>query len=888
MKKKYLFIQGARKWNNLLKKFQKVYNRTKKHNLSTDEFSKLSAKLTRIYKRLEKMQSNVGLKLAGTSLVLMLSAVNTQAQNFTNSGFVKAYQPQGTTLPIVIGRSLDAADIDNDSDLDIIVGDYYGNVTMLINNGDDTFNIGDMLKADGSYIDVGDVATPKFADIDNDNDLDLYIGNNQGKIYIYSNDGLGNYTTNGFLQADGVDIDVTSSAAPEFSDNDNDGDLDLFVGCQDGTIKLYENDGSGNFSFIDNLQQAGTNIDVGFEAKPDFLDFDGDGDMDLFVANSSGKINFYLNNGSGIYSDNGFLQADGTDIDVGNEASSLFIDINSDGNPDLLVGSNYNNIKVYINDGSFNFSESTDLAAEGYYRIKKQEFTSPKYADVDNDGDLDLYLSDMSYIYVFENDGTGKMLFQDTLKVDGNNIDQMYPYIDFADIDNDGDLDIYIGDYYYGMSIFLNDGSGNFSDNGSFLADGNIVAYGSYRVHPEFADLDADGDLDFYLGEDNGTIEIYTNDGSGNFSANGLVQADGTDLDVTTYAGFDFADIDNDNDLDIISGNNSGHILLFTNDGANNFTSAGFIQADGIDIYDGTSTDVELIDLDGDGDLDIVAGEYYGFLRRYDNLLVTKVTEQATSQTNICVNNTVDFSIIAESADTYQWQFSNDGGNNYINISDDANYTGSNNNTLSVNAITTTEGLYRCVITNTNNTAQSDAVTLSLDTELPTISCIANQTIDLQTSETEYIVSGAEFDPTATNDNCAVASIENDFNTSASLDGALIPIGTTTVEWTVTDESGNTEVCSFEILVNSATGITELSDTYFNIYPNPAHNKLTISNDKLLINSAEILDITGKTVEQFTVNTKQYSVDISDLQNGIYFIKLQTNNLVKTIKVIKE
>ena len=113
----------------------------------------------------------------------------------------------------------------------------------------------------------------------------------------------------------------------------------------------------------------------------------------------------------------------------------------------------------------------------------------------------------------------------------------------------------------------------------------------------------------------------------------------------------------------------------------------------------------------------------------------------------------------------------------------------------------------------------------------------------------------------------------------------------------IPENSGNYAViityntCTDTSICNSIT-ITDISENLNNfgihIYPNPTHNKLIISNSQLLINNAEILDITGKTVKKFTVNSKIVYVDISNLRNGVYFLKLQGVNISKTLKLIKK
>ncbi|WP_074780397.1 HYR domain-containing protein [Draconibacterium orientale] len=87
------------------------------------------------------------------------------------------------------------------------------------------------------------------------------------------------------------------------------------------------------------------------------------------------------------------------------------------------------------------------------------------------------------------------------------------------------------------------------------------------------------------------------------------------------------------------------------------------------------------------------------------------------------------------------------------------------------------------------------------DNENPTISCVANRSKDSDAGTCNYTVVGTEFDPTATGDNCGIASVLNDFNSGSTLAGAVFPLGTTTVVWTITDNASNTATCTFDVTV---------------------------------------------------------------------------------------
>ena len=94
------------------------------------------------------------------------------------------------------------------------------------------------------------------------------------------------------------------------------------------------------------------------------------------------------------------------------------------------------------------------------------------------------------------------------------------------------------------------------------------------------------------------------------------------------------------------------------------------------------------------------------------------------------------------------------------------------------------------------------------DTENPTITCVGNQVRNTDAGVCSYTAVGTEFDPTAFADNCTGSTISNDFNSGSTLAGAIFPKGTTTVTWTVTDASGNTATCSFDVTVNDTENPT--------------------------------------------------------------------------------
>jgi len=176
----------------------------------------------------------------------------------------------------------------------------------------------------------------------------------------------------------------------------------------------------------------------------------------------------------------------------------------------------------------------------------------------------------------------------------------------------------------------------------------------------------------------------------------------------------------------------------------------------------------------------------------------------------------------------------------------------------------------------------------------PTITCVENQTIDLNESETFYTVQGAEFDPIA-DDNCGVETLENDHNSTESLAGEEFNAGTHTITWTVTDNAGNIADCSFEITVNAYVRVSDLSVNGLNIYPNPTTGIFTIdfsgSGRQENVCAVEITNISGNTIMSVSNHDisafLNYEIDLSDQPSGIYLLKIEFDKKTSYHKIIK-
>jgi len=559
-------------------------------------------------------------------------------------------------------------DIDNDGDLDAFAGERNGTVKFYRNTG--TAAAPNFVAANGTTIinplaavAVGYNAAPTFADIDNDGDLDAFIGELYGTVKFYRNDDVsGNGTAPVFVAVTGAGnplagFDVGSYVTPTFADIDNDGDLDAFIGESTGTVKFYRNTGT-NAAPVFAADAAGNPLagfDVGLYAAPTFADIDNDGDLDAFVGEGFGTVKFYRNTGAAAAPV--FAAANGTTIinplaavDVvgdkdnfkGNGATPTFADIDNDGDLDAFVGEYSSTAKFYRNTGT---AAAPVFAANPLAGFDVGFYATPAFADIDNDGDLDAFAGESTgTVKFYRNTGTSAA----PVFAAANGTTIINPLAGFysggrtapafADIDNDGDLDAFLGGFYGTVKFFRNDdASGNGTAPVFVAVTGagnplNGVAVG-LKATPTFADIDNDGDLDAFVGESTGTVKFYRNTGTAaapNFAADAAANPlAGFGVGGSIRAAPAFADIDNDGDLDAFVGEPYGTVKFYRNTGtaaAPNFAAdAAANPLAGFNVG-GIGSAPAFADIDNDGDLDAFVGEGFGTVQFFENFDPSPVT----------------------------------------------------------------------------------------------------------------------------------------------------------------------------------------------------------------------------------------------------------------------
>lgn len=357
------------------------------------------------------------------------------------------------------------ADYDNDDYPDLCIANAMdvGQVNFLYhNNGEETITT--FSKISGTNLaTIGGSLCSRWGDYDNDGDLDVFFANpgsgtSGASNYLFDNDGEGNFTQ---ITSGSIVNDIKTWTSASWADYDNDGYLDIFVGnhcpdpvCTGVGASLYDFDGE-NFTSID-LASIGIAADVE-KPSPAWCDYDNDGDLDIFFAKpQQGTNSLYDNNGDGT-----FTEVTTGDIVADSSGGASWVDYDNDGDFDLFATYGRNTpCQLYRNDNNV-FNRVTNLTIvtdSGYW-------SHCGWADYDNDGDQDLFVTANQYYApqfnaFYENNGDGTFIkalighpSQDFESSSG---------AAWADYDRDGDLDLCVANVNHEHnSLYRNRGNSN-------------------------------------------------------------------------------------------------------------------------------------------------------------------------------------------------------------------------------------------------------------------------------------------------------------------------------------------------------------------------------------------------------------------------------------------
>jgi hypothetical protein len=492
-----------------------------------------------------------------------------------------------------VGPYVTLAELDGDGKIDLAVVNHIGNTVSLYRSTSTSGTIdGSTFAAKVDFATGTNPYNLAIGDLDGDGKPDLVVPNSgSDNLSVYRNT-----STSGTIDGSSFTAKVDFAAGTDtywaaIADFDGDGKPDLAASNNtSNNLSIFHNQNGFLATFTD-IATTATVDDAGSGSGAAFGDYNGDGDLDLFLVNSGSADRLYRNDGSNIFADQG-----GTTADAGAGRGAAFGDFDNDGDLDLYVarGSGSANFLYENTDGN---GAWTDVAGTKGVASTLDSYT-PSWIDYDSDGDLDLFVAVAGAAnLLYQNSGAGSFTFTDVAATAGVDDASNAEGAAWADYDGDGLVDLYVGNNASVNLLYRNEGDGTFYNDASTAG---VQAAANATISPGWADYDGDGDLDLFVGNNSATTDqLFNNDGDGTFTD--VTGASGV-TNTTSVVGSAWADFDNDGDLDLFANGNGVADLTWINNGDGTFTdlasTLGFTDT-------GNGRAIAWADIDGNGTQDL-------------------------------------------------------------------------------------------------------------------------------------------------------------------------------------------------------------------------------------------------------------------------------------------
>lgn len=877
-------------YNSLLR----VYNKYRRKLINLREANKnlrrqniLRKHISRLHEKL--MALNVTLKLAtsAASVVVgsMLFVNSADAQSFSAKqinpfSLNNAYYNSAPTF----------ADIDGDGDLDMLSGsddyyyDYYGcncyeyyfkyyeNIGTATNPDYDSPQINPFGITAPSIRRM----TPTFVDLDNDGDMDIVYGDNDGNFHYMQNSGTSTAPIFDAPQMNPFGLSYlyyTGRSAPSFADLDNDGDLDMISGGSNGGFYYFPNNGNASSPSF-GLEQGnpfGMFSVYSSTSAPAFIDIDNDGDFDVISGDNYGDFYYFENFGTigspvfGGYQTNPFnLTQVGSYSYVG-KSKPAFADLDNDGDMDLMAGDSY---------GDFNFYRQCLPTTSTISPVEACSYTSPSG---------NYYTSGGTFIDIIPNAAGCDSTI--TINLTINPMSDQTVMATNATVCYGSSTTIQLGSTQNNVSYFLRDDSDDSIVDGPIVGDGssallntgNLTSTTTYNVYAEKAvtsgGLEFDGNNDYVDGGSG--IDLSNKSFSIEFWAKKNVLSAGDDNHIIGLGdntssnnalhigfrgnnNFTFAFFGNDLDAPSSLADTDWHHWAVTYDKA---LTERTIYRDGIAVANGSSSN----DFTGTGNLKI--GRAYNGSNNNFNGVVDEVRVWSIARTQNDIQADMNTCLTgSESGLEAYYQFEDGLGSSTVS---DATVNGNDGSLTNMDVNNAWDlGVAVCAscnleltqtVTVTVSPAINTATTTSGETITADLSGAGYQWVDCDNANSPINLANNQSYTATSNGNYAVEITENGCTATSN----CVTISTVSVE-------------SLDL------------NSQLVLYPNPTKGLFHIAVSETLIGRyLELTNTMGQVIETRVIDTEIVDFNLENLSDGIYFIEVETPNGKISKKIIK-